>query len=85
MYRIALDAMGGDGGLVPNVMGALTAVAEQEGVTTDQFIGMAVAEKIATLRTVNYLAERAKRGTPPGVPRSDQSRGPDRDLSRAGP
>ncbi len=41
----------------------VTAVAEQEGVTTDQFIGMAVAEKIATLRTVHYLAERAKRGS----------------------
>ncbi len=41
----------------------MTAVAEQEGVTTDQFIGMAIAEKIATLKTVDYLNERAKRGS----------------------
>lgn len=41
----------------------LAAVAEQEGVTPDQFIGIAIAEKIATLQTVDFLAQRAKRGS----------------------
>ena len=39
------------------------AVATQEGVSMGQFIAMAVAEKVATLRTVDYLRERAKRGS----------------------
>ena len=39
------------------------AVAAHEGVSMDQFIATAVAEKVATLRTVDYLEERAKRGS----------------------
>lgn len=39
------------------------AVATEEGVSMDQFIATAVAEKVATLRTVDYLRERAKRGS----------------------
>ncbi len=39
------------------------AVATQEGVSMDQFIATAVAEKVATLKTVDYLRERAKRGS----------------------
>ncbi len=39
------------------------AVATQEGVSMDQFIATAVAEKVATLKTVDYLQERAKRGS----------------------
>ncbi len=38
-------------------------VATQEGVSMDHFVTMAVAEKVATLRTVDYLRERAKRGS----------------------
>jgi hypothetical protein len=37
-------------------------VAMEEGVSMGEFIALAVAEKIATLRTVDYLRERAKRG-----------------------
>ena len=39
------------------------AVAVQEGVSMGQFIAMAVAEKVASLRAVDYLRERAKRGS----------------------
>ena len=39
------------------------AVAEEEGVSMDQFIATAVAEKVATLKTVDYLKERAERGS----------------------
>lgn len=40
-----------------------TAVANAEGISMDQFIATAVAEKVATLKTVDYLRERAKRGS----------------------
>ena len=39
------------------------AVAMQQGVSMGQFVAMAVAEKVASLRTVDYLRERAKRGS----------------------
>ncbi len=39
------------------------AVATQEGVSMGQFVAMAVAEKVATLRTADYLEKRAKRGS----------------------
>ena len=35
-------------------------VAQQDGVSINQFISSAVAEKIAALKTVEYLAERAQ-------------------------
>lgn len=38
-------------------------VSEQEGVTTDQFIAAAVAEKLAAFLSVEYLEERARRGS----------------------
>lgn len=37
-------------------------LAEQDGVSMDQFIALAVAEKIAALTTEDYLQGRAKRG-----------------------
>jgi hypothetical protein len=37
-------------------------LAQQDGISIDQFIATAVAEKIAVLMTVEYLQERAKRG-----------------------
>jgi uncharacterized protein (DUF1778 family) len=40
----------------------LRAAAKAEGISMNQFIMLAVAEKIATLSTMNYLEERAKRG-----------------------
>ena len=39
------------------------ALAQQEGVSVNEFIALAVAEKLATLATADYLAERAKRGS----------------------
>jgi hypothetical protein len=38
-------------------------LAEQEGVSINQFIALAVAEKMSALRTVGYLEERARRGS----------------------
>lgn len=36
-------------------------VAEREGTTLDQFINVAVAEKLSALRTADYFRERAAR------------------------
>jgi hypothetical protein len=38
-------------------------LAEREGVSINQLISSAVAEKLAALMTEEYLAERAKRGS----------------------
>ena len=38
-------------------------LAQQEGISVNEFIALAVAEKLATLATADYLAERAKRGS----------------------
>jgi hypothetical protein len=38
-------------------------LAQQEGISINQFVSTAVAEKMAALMTVDYLEERAKRGT----------------------
>ena len=49
---------------LPRTMyGQLRTVAKAEGISMNQFIMLAVAEKIATLSTMNYLEERAKRGS----------------------
>ena len=40
----------------------LKEVAQQEGVSINQFISTAVAEKMSALMTEDYLNERAKRG-----------------------
>jgi hypothetical protein len=40
----------------------LREVAHQEGVSINQLITTAVAEKMAALRTVDYLEDRARRG-----------------------
>lgn len=37
--------------------------AEEEGVSAEQFMAIAAAEKIASLDTKEYLEERAKRGS----------------------
>ena len=39
------------------------ALAQKEGSSVPEFITLAVAEKLATLTTADYLAERAKRGS----------------------
>lgn len=41
----------------------LQELAKREGVSIEQFISTAVAEKMAALMTESYLAERAKRGS----------------------
>jgi hypothetical protein len=38
-------------------------LARREGISINQLVNSAVAEKMATLMTVEYLQERAKRGT----------------------
>jgi predicted DNA-binding protein len=38
-------------------------LARREGVSINQLVNSAVAEKMATLMTAEYLQERAKRGT----------------------
>jgi predicted transcriptional regulator len=41
---------------------SLQKLAAQDGVSLDQFIALAVAEKIAALTTEGYLQERASQG-----------------------
>jgi predicted transcriptional regulator len=41
----------------------LSDLARREGVSINQLVNSAVAEKMATLLTVEYLQERASRGT----------------------
>lgn len=49
---------------IPNSLHThLQELAEREGITVEQFIATAVAEKMAVLMTESYLKERAKRGS----------------------
>ncbi len=45
--------------LQSSIMEELKKVAEEEGTSINQFINVAVAEKLAVLRTVAYFKERA--------------------------
>jgi hypothetical protein len=47
--------------LQASLLNELRKVAEQEGTTINQFINVAVAEKLAALRTEAYFQERAAR------------------------
>ncbi len=38
-------------------------LAKEDGVSINQFISLALAEKVSALRTVDYLRGRAKRGS----------------------
>ena len=49
--------------LQPSLMAEARKVAEAEGVAVNQLINVAVAEKLSALRTEEYFAERAKRGS----------------------
>jgi predicted transcriptional regulator len=40
----------------------LKEMADKEGVSMNQFITLAVSEKVSSLLTVDYLKERAKKG-----------------------
>ena len=48
--------------LPKSMYGDLKAVAKVEGVSMNQFVTLAIAEKIASLNALAYLGERAKRG-----------------------
>lgn len=49
---------------LPNALQSnLQELAEREGISIDQFIATAVAEKMSALMTESSLAERAKRGS----------------------
>lgn len=41
----------------------LKELAQQEGVSMNQFITLAVSEKMSALLTIDYLKERAERGS----------------------
>jgi hypothetical protein len=48
--------------LQASLLNELRTVVEEEGTTLNQFINVAVAEKLAALRTERYFQERAARG-----------------------
>jgi hypothetical protein len=48
--------------LQPSLLDEARKVAKEEGVALNQFINVAVAEKISALRTAEFFAERAARG-----------------------
>ena len=48
--------------LQTSLLGELRKMTEEEGTTINQFINVAVAEKLAALRTERYFEERAARG-----------------------
>jgi hypothetical protein len=48
--------------LQPSLLDELRKLAEAEGVALNQFINVAVAEKLSALRTEDYFRERAARG-----------------------
>lgn len=47
--------------LQPSLLDEARKLAEMEGVALNQFINVAVAEKLSALRTESYFAERAAR------------------------
>lgn len=49
--------------LQASLMEELRSVVEEEGTTINQFINVAVAEKLAALRTERYFQERAERAS----------------------
>jgi hypothetical protein len=50
--------------LLPSLADELKQVAGDEGISMNQFINMAVAEKLAVLRTADFFAERISRSKP---------------------
>lgn len=41
----------------------LRELAQEEGISVNQFVMLAVAEKVAAISTIEYLERRAKRGS----------------------
>ncbi len=50
--------------LLPSLADELKQVTDDEGVSVNQFINIAVAEKLAVLKTADFFAERIKRANP---------------------
>jgi len=50
--------------LLPSLADELKQIADGEGVSANQFINVAVAEKLAALKTADFFAERMKRANP---------------------
>lgn len=48
--------------LQPSLLEEVRKLAEAEGIALNQFINVAVAEKLSALRTEDYFRERAARG-----------------------
>lgn len=48
--------------LPASIKRAAEELARQDGVSLNQFVATAVAEKVSALRTIDYLDERARRG-----------------------
>ena len=48
--------------LPQSLQSQMEVLAQKEGISVTEFITLAVAEKLATVATADYLAERAKRG-----------------------
>jgi hypothetical protein len=53
--------------LQPSLLDEARKLAEEEGVALNQFINIAVAEKLSALRTQSYIAERAARAAIPNA------------------
>ena len=53
--------------LQPSLLDEARKVAEDEGVALNQFINVAVAEKLSALRVERYFRERAARADIPGA------------------
>ena len=51
--------------LQPSLLDEARKLAEEEGVALNQFINVAVAEKLSALRTESYIVERAARADVP--------------------
>jgi hypothetical protein len=51
--------------LQPSLLDEARKLADAEGVALNQFINVAVAEKLSALRTESYFEERAKRANVP--------------------
>jgi hypothetical protein len=60
-WSIAMSAMTLN--LPESIQRRVEELAQRDGVSVDQFVATAVAEKLSALATVDYLAERAKRGS----------------------
>ena len=48
--------------LPPSLQEQVEALAAKEGVSVAEFVALTLSEKVATLATADYLAERARRG-----------------------